>query len=64
MARAFNCPQIASDPTGPVVTEFLDSYAVGTPAQSNPARLTALQGRLVDQEQTYFFGFAPFDERG
>jgi hypothetical protein len=63
MARAFNCPQIASDPLGPVVTEFLDSSGVGTPSQSNAERLTALQGRLVEEEQKYFFGFAPFDER-
>ena len=63
MARAFNCPQIASDPLGPVVTEFLDSLGVGTPTQSNPERLMALQGQLIEQEQKYFFGFAPFDER-
>ncbi len=63
MARAFNCPQIASDPLGPVVTEFLDACGVGTRSQANPERLTALQGRLVEQEQTCFFGFAPFDER-
>jgi hypothetical protein len=45
------------------VTEFLDSLGVGTPSQSNPERLSALQGRLVDEEQKYFFGLAPFDER-
>jgi len=63
MARAFNCPQIASDPLGPVVTEFLDSLGVGTRSQSNPERLTVLQGHLVEQEQKYYFGLAPFDER-
>lgn len=63
MARAFNCPQMASDPLGPVVTEFLDSCGAGTPSQTNPERLIALQGRMVEQEQTCFFGFAPYDER-
>ena len=63
MARAFNCPQIASDPLGPVVTKFLDSCEAGTPSQTNAERLTGLQGRLDEQEQKCFFGFAPFDER-
>jgi hypothetical protein len=63
MARAFHCPQIASDPHGPAVTEFLDAWEVGTRSHGNSARLTALQDMLVQQEQKCFFGFAPFDER-
>jgi hypothetical protein len=63
MARAFNCPQIASDPLGPVVTGFLNSWRAGTDSQTNLDRLVALQGRMVEQEQTCFFGVAPFDER-
>ena len=63
MARAFNCPQIASDPLGPAVTGLLNSWGVGADSQTNLERLVALQGRMVEQEQTCFFGFAPFDER-
>jgi hypothetical protein len=63
MARAFNCPEIASDALGPVVTALLNSCAAGSSSQTNSERLTALQGQLDDQEQKCFFGFAPFDER-
>jgi hypothetical protein len=50
MARAYNCRQIASDPRGLVIKEFLNTWRVGTPSQTNGHRLGALQEQLVEQE--------------
>jgi hypothetical protein len=62
MARAFNCPELVTDPQGAVATRFVASRLKGTESWTTQEKLVALQDGLVEQEQTCFFGFRPFEE--